>query len=498
MTDAYRRQMPPRIWLVAFSACIACAAVVSTAGSVARADLPTLPVPPPPPSASQTLTSQLAAALYAKVKPVAGATFLIEVRATKLPPRVNADTLMAFVTDTLEASLRQRSAFGARVGAPGQRADEVIALTLQVKDGHVMATATRRTMPVNVWERLRAPNGAVVATAFATVRIDLELRTLLGLGRRNVRLDRLRVVPVGAKSHIAFRTAPILDLAVVDLDGDRLPELVALQPNAVQVAGWTSGGFSRDARTASLAVIPRNKARVRRPIGRLVVGVQTTGSPQLVAATSDHASPVIVRAASAEAALTLSMQTDARWPLYALGPDSWVSAGWPRGTDVLDSPLKESRIAGLEGVAAGGRRVGTTPAFYDVRAFDMRRATSPSWSPYLGTVDIEGTLRVWTPGQSRVATRRGVGSAWSVADVDGDGDAEVLVTSAALAGPDTLSLLSVTSDGRFRTLWSTKVPHPVTALVCADVDRDGYREFIVATWDDAREHAELTVVVPRS
>jgi hypothetical protein len=36
----------------------------------------------------------------------------------------------------------------------------------------------------------------------------------------------------------------------------------------------------------------------------------------------------------------------------------------------------------------------------------------------------------------------------------------------------------------------------VTAATCGDVDRDGYREFVVATWDGRTP--ELLIVVPRT
>src|SRR5690606_30762255 len=116
--------------------------------------------------------------------------------------------------------------------------------------------------------------------------LDLELRTLLGLDRRGVRLDALRVVPVTDRSS-ALTAAPILDLLVEDLDGDTLPELAVLQPLGVRILAWRDGGFSVERARFSFDVVPPNQARVRQAMGRLVAVTRADGSRLLLAASSD-------------------------------------------------------------------------------------------------------------------------------------------------------------------------------------------------------------------
>jgi hypothetical protein len=210
--------------------------------------LPTLPAPAAPPSSTAVLASQLVDGLMAAPTPALGGAVIggtrvaLVVSLSGTAPR--AEALTAFLADAIEARARQLPGFGRRVGDAGE-AIERWEVELAMKDGHLMATARRRALPKNLWEVMAKAEGQVLATAYANVAIDLELRTLLGLGRREVRLDDLRVVPVTRKSAAFYRGARVLDCAVTDLDGDRLPELLLLQTDAVRAARWSEGGFAK-------------------------------------------------------------------------------------------------------------------------------------------------------------------------------------------------------------------------------------------------------------
>ncbi len=462
------------------------ASVALWVAPAARGNVPTLPFPPPPPSSSAALAGQLAHQLFADAEALPDRPFELAITIAGAPARGETGRLSAHLADTVEAALRARARLGARVAVGGA---ERVSLAVTVEAGAISATARRTSLPTNVWQRLRYPGGRVVATAFATRPLDLELRTLLGLGRREVRLDRLRVVPVTHRS-AALDRGPVLDLRVTDLDGDSAPELAILQPRAVTLLAWADGGFSRPLGRFDLTVLPPNPARVRQPIGRLVEVTRPDGSRLLAAASSDRATLALL--ALAGGALTPTPVTaPAGWPLYASGVDAWVAAPWPSGDDVLDGALREVRPGDAPPV-----ELGAAQGLYDVRAFGVRGAASPGWDPHLGASAVDGTVSIWSSAAPEPLLLDGVGTAFAVADLDGDGVVEVLTTGDGLGPRDRLVLQGAASGGAPRRHWSGVTSAPVTAASWGDVDRDGYREVVIATWDGRA--AELVIVVPRT
>lgn len=453
--------------------------------------LPTLPPPAAPASSTRTLATQLVAVLMGPPAPPLSEASRVMVTVGGVPEGLVGEPVASFLADAIEAQLAPLPGFGQRVRARAE-ASEVIEVTLEVKEGHLMATARRRVLPKTIWEALAAraegPAGApgrVVATAYVNVAIDLELRTLLGLGRREVRLDRLRVVPVTDKSLAAVAAARVLDCAVGDLDGDREPELVLLQTDAVRAARWAAGGFSKDLGFYPLSEVPPSPAPLREPLGKMVAVTREGGRVVLVAASSDREGPLVVGIGPLGVErLPLSFQRG--WPLYASGVERFVVAPWPLGIDSLEGGLTEVRFG-----ASAATWIGGASRVHDVRAFaaDGRGA----WVAAL----VGGGVRVIPGGDDKAA---GVVSA--LTDFDADGARELLTTSQTLGGPDRLGLGQVPEGAaarpggwRTRALWTGVAPAPVTAMCSGDVDRDGYDEVIAATWSGSA--AELLIVVPR-
>lgn len=445
--------------MAAFSTLLCALSVLTTAQT-----LPTLPPPPAPASSLKTLGAQLAAAL--RNPPMPAKTALAIATTVKVASaRANLDAL---VSDTLEAELRATGLVFSK--ASRDDATERIELDLALVEGHLLATARRRALPTTLWEALADPTGRVLATATANLPIDLELRTLLGLPLREVRLDLLRVIPVGPRSAASLGRAPILDCAVADLDMDRLPELIVLEPTTVRALGWRAGGFP-DERASTPLAPPAAAARLRDPLGRLVPLTRADGTWVLVAASSDRAEPTLL--ALGPAGFTpLSLPLQRGWPLYATGVDSLLIAPWPEALDTLEGGLAIARL-------------GTSSATWVGPASKVHAVTGPAPGTTLAALAGGGLLRDTT----RIPE---AGLAHAVLDLDADGAAELLTTSLALTGPDRLTLRAL--DRPARVLWSGQAAAPVTALCGGDVDRDGYVEFIAATWDGTR--ADLLVIVP--
>jgi len=456
----------------------------------ARGEMPTLPFPPPPPSAIGAVAGQLAVQLYVEGEAVDGdvafALTLADPPAEARRPAALADRL----GDALEAALRSRVAFGARrAGEDG--AIERVDVVIVVERGQLSATARRVRLPDNVWDRLARPDGEIVASAFATRPVDLEVRTLLGLGRRQVRTGDLRLVPVTARSAPSLTTEPILDLLVADLDDDRMVEVVVLHPRSVRVVRWAEGGLSQELASFDLGVIPPHAARLREPLGRLVRVVRADGTSFIVAASSDRAGPALLTFRAGRLEPLTDPGAEGGWPLYATGVDAWVAAAWPRGVDVLSGPAREHRL----GVAP--TTLAELPPLHDLRARGLHAPSSPSWSPILVASLAGGGLALWSapPGAALNLGRHGLVHA--LTDFDQDGSPELLTTSAELSGRDRLTLYGRLDEARAPLrLWTGAAPAPVTAAAGGDIDQDGFDEVILATWDGAR--AELLILVPRT
>ncbi len=479
--------------------------LVNSAQPAGAQQVPTLPPPPAPASSMKTLAVHLTKATYAT--PIAGGTHLEIVIGGSGATRPEA---IAMVADSIEAEVRSSGIPFSRVvsegTAPRIEPTERLEVVLVIKDGHLMATARRRLLPRNIWEALADSQGRIIATGHAEVALDLELRSIFGLGKREVRLDRTKVVSVSRKSASSMVQGRILDCVVGDFDNDRLPELVTVGTQQVRVTRWAEGGFSGELASFSFDGLALPESRLREPLGRVVVVTRADGTRVIVVASSERGEPAVLSFGS-NGLLRSALTFQRGWPLYATGVDSLLIGPWPTGVDTLDGGVTEARFG-----TAAANWIGGLSKVYDIRGESVAtRSTLMAPTANQGLlVSLGGSF----------ATLPSVGVSAVVTDLDGDGWLELLTTSTVLEGPDRLSLVAlarpagkaavapVDNRGKWtnapvlpprgaaaRALWTGAAPAPVTALCAGDVDRDGFEEVVAATWN-GRE-SDLLLVVPR-
>lgn len=437
--------------------------------------LPTLPPPPAPASSVATLSAHLVGQLTKGQEP--RSRLELEVAG----PAVARPEAAAFIADALEAELRRRRPELVRVTQqPGEaQAEERYEVLLAVKEGQLTALARRRILPATIWEALGDAKGRVVGTGTASVAIDFELRTLLGLGKREVRIDKSRVFEVSKKTAPAALGERILDCVVADPDHDREPELLLVSTGRVRALRWSDGGFAVELGEFDLSGLAPNESRLREPLGRLVPVVRGDGTTVLVAATSDRMEPVVLTLQ--RGLLTRSAVTFQRgWPLYATGVDSLLIAPWPSGIDLLEGGVTEARFG-----TAAATWVGALGKVHEVRGQHV------SGRSVLLAPAVSGRLLFGLP--SPLTTVSGVGVSALMTDLDADGVHELVTTSLVFSGPDRLTIAGLPPRGR--PIWSGSIPSPVTAMCAGDVDRDGFEELVVASFDGRQ--SELHLVVPR-
>lgn len=303
------------------------------------------------------------------------------------------------------------------------------------------------------------PAGVAPSTVVVRRSLDRELEVALGTVSRllpgRYALQRVASLPTSARG---ARPCPLLDAALVDVEGDALDELAVLTVCDVSVYAVDDGGVSVVA--GPVALPARRWPRVT--LGWLASWTHTNGGPRLWLATS------------AGHSLMLDLGTGQfgeapaeRIPLRGVaGPDGPFALHWRLGSPVLSFPLVTP--GGVDVVVPG------LPA----RVRDLARV--PGTDGWVFVSD-DGALMGRDGGGGPLAPER-VGDRVLVVDLDSDGDIEVLTTTSASPGePDQLVVrrLDSTKDGSRVVLRSSLGGGSVAAFSAGRLDDDRRIDVVV-------------------
>ncbi len=331
----------------------------------------------------------------------------------------------------------------------GENPNRVLRIEARAWGGHldlVLNTTADSWLRFRRWLRR-----SDVDSARIRVPLDAELRTYVATRA------------VLTSSSIVARTYPLsdsgyLDMVVTNLDGQDAPELIALRPEEVQVfrLGSTDTGRRR-LRLVARAPIPPSDAPGVGP--RRFVGTLTVDERGVVGRVRHRLAPFRVDWNEGAPQVTFLSNDPCPAGAHAL-PDACAMP--VDGRDYFASDLLS--------------RVGSPPpqrastSFYQRQARWIRRPDGAA--DFVEVVVTPRGRLVSRTGENAVGLA-GYGAGVGMADVDRDGNAELIGASSNLIGSgDQLRVLRIMRNGALRRLWQSE-PIEGSVLVGGQGDLDG-------------------------
>ncbi len=323
----------------------------------------------------------------------------------------------------------------------------LVRLTVSLEAPKLVVRGDALSTWVNFWAGATPTRTGPAAAIASSVDADLEALTLAGapapLSTRQLELS------LGV---IARVNGLLAALTLADVDGDHHAELVALVGDSILT--WTADGKLRHRVELSGAVSTRP---TREPFGLL-----SFGNGKLLA-----------------------------WSSRRERPESftWQVGGWRSSGPADALSLGPVTLTARPGYASFAREL-------------TWAGKSLTWPVPLEQLALFGTiaLGVGPAGEAAIARGQapttqltGVGSASTLADLDADGTAEVIVTSARSTGEG--DELRVVSLGAFESTqarggnlneaavaWQKKLDGRAIVAATGDLDGDGVDEVVLGTW----------------
>lgn len=387
-------------------------------------------------------------------------------------PRLPAGTLVVAAPLASDAAVQSPAALTARLahvvaGSLGARATDVPAalarartlassagtllhLRAEIVRGELRLVADLYPVPKSFWDRVRDPEPSPSAHAFASRRLDAELRTFLP------------PVPLVAKrvEKSTTREAHPVALGCGDVDGDGTLELVLVSRHRVSLGRVRGGRFVASVTRAWSELSPLSRAPLREPIA----SVWIEPGRHVDVGISDRLETIRFSGALAPGA---RLGRRLPWPgggcahLVGLSVQPTIEA-----CAAGDPPPALARMDRPADALAGGHVVGSDGTARLVRA--ERVFNEP--------------VALLSDDGGRTARVEGVGAQLAVGDVDGDGQPELVTGADVLdASGDALIVHTWQRDGRTAERLRIAVPGGVRALAICPPDSAGLAPIALAT-----------------
>jgi len=372
---------------------------------------------------------------------------------TKLDaPEPLADRIAAVVAGNLGQGVRAaRGAAGlSRARALASAAGTLVHLRPSIEQGELRVVADVYPVPKSFWDRVRDPTPSPSAHAFASRRLDAEIRTFLP------------AVPLLAREvskAVSPETHPVA-LACEDVEGNGSLELLLVGRRHIRLGRIRKAKLAVQVSVEWTKLSPVAQSPLREPIGSTAV----TPGIHVDVGISDRAQAVRL-----DPSLAPAGSVGRRLP-------------WPNGG-----------CSRFDGIALAPKRVPCHPGDATPVSPDFEHRTDAIAGTRL--VGRDGRLRSFAAGRiantgtavlrdsdGRQVQLQGVGAQLALGDVDGDGQPE-LVSGADTLKPegDAMVVHTWMNDGTVRERLRLAVPTGVYALAVCPPDSAGPAAIAVAT-----------------
>ncbi len=422
------------------------------------------PGPPPGPGPLHTCTHGEASALGEVACELSHALGAVPARALVVAAPLasevklkSPDALAERITRVVAGAVgHQVRALGATAGIARARtlaseAGTLLYLQIRIARGKLDVTADEYPVPHNFWDRVRDPEPSPTHHAFASRRIDAEVRSFLPA----VRLVASRVDKASSPER-----EPVA-LACGDVRGNGALELVLAGRHGIHIGRLRSGRFVARASVSWTALSPVAPFPLRQPLGAIAIDDR-----HVDVGISDRADELRL-----DADLHPMGKVPRRIPW---APDGCVRfSGVSLSTHIEPCVAGDSavRLAGFESQAdavSGARILGRDGQAHRYRAERIANRA----------------VALLKDDRGRHARIDGVGAQLAVGDIDGDGQPE-LVSGADTLDPraDAVIVHTWQDDGRVVERLRLAVPTGVRALAVCPPEDEGPAPVAIATGD---------------
>ncbi len=335
--------------------------------------------------------------------------------------------------------------------ADAASASSFVLLKVQIAHGEIRLSADVYPVVHNVWDRARNPSPGPIAHGYASARIDAEVRSFLG------------PIPLVATEtlRVPLPEPEVLALLCDDIDDDGALEVVAASRRNVLVGRFRNQRFDTLRKAswdtyASIAPVPW-----RQPLMSIA-----SPEPGLI----DLGSTDRARAVRIDAALVARAYL-AGFPVPLPSGSACVR---------VDAGTLDNRFSPCTSDAQ-------VPSWSEAPfTFDASAATSlvrgdGRLDGVMGVRRVADATVVLRDTQGRTANVSNVGAQIALADLDLDGDPELLASRNVLNAAQDAVVVRTWSQQGVQELWSKPVPQGVSAVTACPPEGGGMRAIIVAS-----------------